>query len=107
MLDFTTRRLDGRVHLAVRGQLVERTLPRLENRLAAAVQSRVKLTLDFTDCSAIDPRGTLMLVRFAEILADAGRKLRVRGLDDRHPGRDLSLTRVFLGPLVDLQEAGS
>ena len=75
----------------------------MENLLAAAVQSRVKLTIDFTDCSIIDARGTLMLVRFAETLSEAGNKLRVRGLDDGQPGRDHSLTRVFLGPLVELR----
>jgi len=103
MLDLTTTRLDGRVHVAVIGRVIERTLPRLENLLAAAVQSRVKLTLDFTDCSAIDPRGTLVLVRFAEALGEAGNRLRVSGLDDGQAGRDVSLTRVFLGPLVDLR----
>ena len=102
-MELTSSRVDGGVHVVVKGKVTERTLPLLEGVLAAAVDTRTTLTIDLSDCSSIDPRGTLVLVRVAETLAHVAERLRVRGLVEERPGRDLSPTLLFLAPLVDLE----
>ena len=88
---------DGRVQIALDGELDLTTAPLLERALTRAVASGAEITVDLSECSFMDACGIRVLVDTARSLEPDGRKLAVVGLSGQ-PERIFSMLLSYLRP---------
>jgi anti-sigma B factor antagonist len=94
----TESQIQGRLHIALDGELDLATAPVLEQALARAVEARADITVDLSGCSFIDARGIRVLANSARSLDAEERKLRVIGLAGQ-PEQIFTLTLSYLRPI--------
>jgi anti-anti-sigma factor len=91
----TESQIEGRLQIALEGELDLATAPALEAALRRGVESGAEITVDLSACSFIDARGIRVLVHSARALDGDQRKLRVVGLCGQ-PERTFTMTLSYL-----------
>jgi anti-anti-sigma factor len=94
----TESEIEGRLHIALDGELDLATAPAFERALARGVEARADITVDLSGCSFIDARGIRVLASSARSLDADQRKLRVIGLAGQ-PERIFVMTLSYLRPI--------